>query len=153
MHIVFVIISCDYLSVRKDIHMKEHNQKHLTLSDRIFIEEELMQGSTFSSIAKSLRKDPTTISKEIKLHREFTPANHYASRCRTCMNQKECTERNVCGKEKCKNACWNCYRKDPTKHCSFYLPFLMVNLRYYVINCNKKVAMGLLKSIATNTDK
>ena len=125
--------------------MKDHNQKHLTLSDRIFIEEELMQGSTFSSIAKSLRKDPTTISKEIKLHREFTPANHYASRCRTCMNQKECTERNVCGKEKCKNACWNCYRTDPTKHCSFYLPWVCNRLRRAPYVCNSCSLFHLCK--------
>jgi len=28
-----------------------HNQKHLTLSDRTYIEQELLQGSTFKSIA------------------------------------------------------------------------------------------------------
>ena len=46
-----------------------HNQKHLTLSDRTFIEQELVQGSSFKSIADVLGKDPTTISKEVKLHR------------------------------------------------------------------------------------
>ena len=48
-----------------------HNQKHLTLSDRTFIEQELIQGSSFKSIADVLGKDPTTISKEVKLHRVF----------------------------------------------------------------------------------
>ena len=46
-----------------------HNQKHLTLSDRIYIEQELIQGSTFKSIALTLHKDPTTISKEVKNNR------------------------------------------------------------------------------------
>ena len=46
-----------------------HNQKHLTLSDRIYIEQELVQGSTFKSIALTLHKDPTTISKEVKNNR------------------------------------------------------------------------------------
>ena len=41
------------------------NHSHLLLSDRIYIEQELNQGSTFYSIAKVLHKDPTTISKEV----------------------------------------------------------------------------------------
>ena len=42
-----------------------HNQKHLTLTERIYIEQELVQGSTFSSIASIIDKDPSTISKEV----------------------------------------------------------------------------------------
>ena len=42
------------------------NQKHLTLSDRIYIEQELAHGSSFCSIAVFLEKDPSTISKEIR---------------------------------------------------------------------------------------
>lgn len=47
------MMSYCYLSVGKDIHInKNHpNQKHLTLSDRVYIEQELLQGSTFRSIA------------------------------------------------------------------------------------------------------
>ena len=44
--------------------MSEHNQKHLTLSNRTYIEQELLQKSTFSSISKVLHKDPSTISKD-----------------------------------------------------------------------------------------
>ena len=42
-----------------------HNQKHLTLSDRTYIEQELLQKSSFTSIASNLKKDSTTIAKEI----------------------------------------------------------------------------------------
>ena len=45
--------------------MSEHNQKHLTLSNRTYIEQELLQKSTFSSIGEVLHKDPSTISKEV----------------------------------------------------------------------------------------
>ena len=45
------------------------NQKHLTLEDRIFIQNELDKGTTFKDIARFLCKDPTTISKEVKSHR------------------------------------------------------------------------------------
>ena len=45
------------------------NQKHLTLEDRRYIERSLNEGKSFKDIAKFLCKDPTTISKEVKLHR------------------------------------------------------------------------------------
>lgn len=43
------------------------NQKHLTLEDRIYIENELNKGTSFKDIARFLCKDPTTISKKSKL--------------------------------------------------------------------------------------
>ena len=45
------------------------NQKHLSLEDRIYIENELNKGETFKNIARFLCKDPTTISKEVRAHR------------------------------------------------------------------------------------
>ena len=45
------------------------NQKHLTLENRIYIENELNKGTSFKDIARFLCKDPTTISKEIRAHR------------------------------------------------------------------------------------
>ena len=45
------------------------NQKHLTLNDRLYIENELAKGTPFKDIAAFLRKDPTTISKEVRAHR------------------------------------------------------------------------------------
>ncbi len=48
------------------------NQKHLTLEDRIYIENELNKGTSFKDIARFLCKDPTTISKEARAHRFLT---------------------------------------------------------------------------------
>ena len=45
------------------------NQKHLTLENRIYIENELNKGTSFKDIARFLCKDPTTISKEVRAHR------------------------------------------------------------------------------------
>ena len=42
--------------------------KHLTLDDRIEIQECLCKGMTFKAIASRIGKDPTTVSKEVKLH-------------------------------------------------------------------------------------
>ncbi len=42
--------------------------KHLTLDERIEIQECLAKGMTFKAIARRIGKDPTTISKEVKAH-------------------------------------------------------------------------------------
>ena len=42
------------------------NQKHLTLENRIYIENELNKGTSFKDIARFLCKDPTTIWCGIK---------------------------------------------------------------------------------------
>ena len=47
------------------------NQKHLSLEDRKYIERSLNNDSSFKDIARFLCKDPTTISKEVKLIMNF----------------------------------------------------------------------------------
>lgn len=48
--------------------MKENKKKnkHMTLNDRIEIQDCLYHGMTFKDIAKRIGKDPTTVSKEVK---------------------------------------------------------------------------------------
>ena len=61
------------------------NGKHLTFSDRVYIEQELMQGSSFRNIAAGLGKDPSTISKEIRLHCSVAPNGTYRfPHCTAC---------------------------------------------------------------------
>lgn len=50
---------------------KKKRQRHLTLTDRTYIEQELVRGSSFTDIGKALGKDPSTISKEVKRHMEI----------------------------------------------------------------------------------
>ena len=45
--------------------------KHMTLDDRIEIQECLNKGMTFKAIAQRIEKDQTTVSKEVKLHGKF----------------------------------------------------------------------------------
>ena len=47
------------------------DHKHLTLSQRIEIEKRLLANHSFTDIARSLGKDPTTISKEIRRNSEI----------------------------------------------------------------------------------
>jgi len=46
----------------------EKKNKHMTLQDRIEIQECLSKGMSFKAIAKRIGKDPTTISREVRQH-------------------------------------------------------------------------------------
>ena len=46
---------------------------HLSLDDRIEIQECLSHGMTFKAIARRISKDPTTVSKEVKKHISISP--------------------------------------------------------------------------------
>lgn len=48
--------------------IENKKNKHMQLDDRIEIQECLNKGMTFKAIAKRICKDPTTVSKEVKLH-------------------------------------------------------------------------------------
>ena len=47
---------------------KSKKNKHMTLDDRIEIQECLCKGMHFKDIAKRIDKDQTTVSKEVKNH-------------------------------------------------------------------------------------
>ena len=112
------------------------NYSHLTQSDRIYIEQEINQGNSFKSIAKVLHKDPTTISKEIKRSRDFYSVHPYWKKCRLCWNYISCRERNCCNKSNCNKVCRYCIHKDPTKFCSYFIPYICYkpNMAPYVCN-------------------
>ena len=76
------------------------NQKHLTLEDRIYIENELNRGTTFKDIAKFLCKDPTTISKEVKAHRlsDWYHKGTFYNAKNFCIHRYHCKKTNACGK-------------------------------------------------------
>ena len=46
--------------------LQEKKNKHMTLEDRIELQECLSKGMTFKAIARRIGKDPTTVSREVK---------------------------------------------------------------------------------------
>lgn len=76
------------------------NQKHLTLNDRIYIENELSKGATFKDIAAFLCKDPTTISKEVKFRRlsDWYHKGTFYNAKNFCVHRYHCQKTNACGK-------------------------------------------------------
>lgn len=76
------------------------NQKHLTLEDRKYIERSLNEGKSFKDIARFLCKDPTTISKEVKLHRlsDWYHKGTFYNAHNFCVHRYHCRKTNVCNK-------------------------------------------------------
>lgn len=76
------------------------NQKHLSLQDRIYIQNELSKGSSFKDIARFLCKDPTTISKEVKSRRlsDWWHKGTFYNAHNFCIHRYHCKKKNACGK-------------------------------------------------------
>lgn len=97
--------------------------KHLTLEDRKVIQEGIEQGLSKTAIAKSLSKDPSTISKEIMRHRTRKTRKLF-NRSIPCVHLKTCEKKNT---DSCSINCghykqWGCLRRDRSpgacNHCS-----------------------------------
>lgn len=87
------------------------NQKHLTLEDRNYIEQRLNDNTSFKDIARFLCKDPTTISKEIRLHRmsDIHPKRIFNNPHNFCTRRFRCKRTNVCNKiQICEGSCSSC---------------------------------------------
>lgn len=76
------------------------NQKHLTLDDHIYIENELNKGTSFKDTARFLCKDPTTISKEVKTHRlsDWYHKGTFYNAKNFCIHRYHYKKTNACGK-------------------------------------------------------
>ena len=80
--------------------------KHLTLDDRIFIQQSLFCGMCFKDIAKRLGKDQTTISKEIKKHISFQGNQKLDEKGQACTCPKLLKAPFVCNA--CQKKNYNC---------------------------------------------
>lgn len=72
------------------------NYKHLTQSDRIFIESSLNQRHSLRSIALSLNKSTSTISNEIKNHLVFEKSGSFHYDYNSCKGRFLCSKANLC---------------------------------------------------------
>lgn len=117
-----IVLFCNPRSGSEVIMTTHHtgNFKHLTLSDRANIEIMIEKGFSFSQMARTLSKDSTTISKEIRSHRFLVP--HYRdekSRRRSeCVHFSSCDRLHLCGRTSCTSLCSKCR----SRRCSMYCP-------------------------------
>lgn len=82
------------------------NNKHLTLSDRSYIESAICKGESFTNISKFLCKDPTTIGREVLKHRILEECNYKNVYNNYCAKRFNCQKTHVCLK------CYRSYYKD-----------------------------------------
>lgn len=87
------------------------NQKHLTLDQRIEIEKGLTENKSFSAIAKLIGKDPSTISKEVRLHARTKERPDAGYTNPPCINRKNCKLTCLCD-EQCGTLCKICKKQD-----------------------------------------
>ena len=91
----------------------QNKNKHLTFQDRVMLEDLLNRGvTTFSTIAEVLKKDPSTLSKEVRKH-QFFPQNRNSGAFKTCVKRQNCTKQHICKVCKLKDTSRLC------SHCSF----------------------------------
>ncbi len=109
--------------------------KHLIMEDRLIIEYGLDQNYTLKEIADKLKKDPTTISKEIKRNRFLRVSKAKENDMQPCTNRRSCTKTNLCNNtcgKLCKKCAFiNCYRT-----CNQYSIKRCVKINRYPYVCN-----------------
>ena len=89
------------------------NGSHLTLQDRMYIEEALNEHKSFREIARYLCKDPSTISKEVWNNRIVNTYHRgsYINPHNFCIHRFTCKKMNACEKiEICDIYCKSCFR-------------------------------------------
>ena len=112
-----------------------HTQKHMTLSDRIYIEQALSNHDSFKDIAAVLKKDPSTISKEIRKHRRPKDGSHYHLK-NNCALLSSCNRSRICDGKLCNYLCKRSKTCDCTKHCPYFFPYLCPKLKKPPYVCN-----------------
>lgn len=109
--------------------MKQENyQKHLTLEQRILIETGLAENKSFSEIARSIGKDPSTVSKEVRRHARVKERNNISFAPIPCINRQGCKLRDLC-EDRCGYLCKHCRKKD--MRCIYVCP------NYQIEQCNR----------------
>ena len=96
---------------RLEIIMNNGNQKHLTYDQRVEIEKGLTNNKTFAEIARTIGKDPSTISKEVRLHSKTKERPDAGYTNPPCIHRKNCEIVCLCD-EQCGIKCKICRRPD-----------------------------------------
>lgn len=108
---------------------------HLTLDERATIEVSLREGESFTEIGRSLGKDPSTISKEVKNHRQTVRKGSY----NPCANRVNCSHMGIACKP-CKHPyhgyCKGCSYQKCYDHCLDFVELKCQKLKKPPYVCN-----------------
>ncbi len=81
--------------------------KHITISNREFIEDALTMNLSLKEMSEHIHKDKTTISKEIKRNRILLTRNP-ENILKQCKYKGKCQVKHACGNKKCSSLCKRC---------------------------------------------
>lgn len=108
---------------------------HLTLDERATIEVSLREGTSFTEIGRLLGKDPSTISKEVKNHRQTVRKGSY----NPCANRTNCSQFGMACKP-CKHpykgSCKGCPYRNCYEHCPDFIELICQKLNKPPYVCN-----------------
>lgn len=128
------------------------NNKHLSLSERIKIENLLNARYSFKAIGRELDKDCTTISKEVKAHIQFKKSGCIGNAFNDCVNRFTCSLKSLCISNKCGDKrcrfCPKCYLQ-----CTYYSKEscpLVLKPPYVCNGCEKRKKCTLEKRLYTS---
>lgn len=84
--------------------------KHLTKEERIVIANMLAERATFKAIGRTIGKDCTTISKEIRNRRIYKKTGAAGKGYNACLHRHDCDRRLFCTDCKNNRSCRNCQK-------------------------------------------
>lgn len=79
----------------------KYDHKHLTRDLRDKLESYLKERKNFTEISELIKKDRTTVSKEIRLHRKRQEASSFKIKGLRCINMKKCNKFNCSTDKEC----------------------------------------------------
>ena len=108
---------------------------HLTFDERATIEVSLREGDTFAEIGKMLGKDPSTISKEVKNHKQIVRKESY----NPCAKRMDCSHMGKACKP-CKHpyhgSCKGCPYRNCYEYCPDFMELTCQKLKKHPYVCN-----------------
>mgnify|MGYP000501254037 CR=1 FL=1 len=103
------------------MNTKKYSSKHLSTTQRIYIEKGLADGKSFAAIARQIEKHPSTVAKEVKKRRYF-PERKSSEKLIACARKKACQIRFLCEKKDCYKLCKACYSLSCNRDCRTICP-------------------------------
>ena len=141
---LYNVLAADCLPVQigDKIMKNKGNQKHLTFEQRVDIEKGLTENKSFAEIGRIIGKNPSTISKEVRLHAHTKERPDSGYTHPPCIHRKNCKVTCLCDKM-CGIHCKLC--RKPSFRCTDICPAYetaeceKLNKPPYVCNgCGKK---------------
>lgn len=140
--------------------------KHLTYSEREYIEIGLTKGKNFSEISKDINKDRRTVSREVQNHRFKKMPSKFNNRSRNlCKNRHQCKKYDCTKKEQCYEeeicykltgapyVCNSCEQKTTCRKIKYYYYSKFANDEYEEKRSTSRYGINLSKEEVYDIDK